>query len=87
MQNKFLQYQQKRSCTFKLKHETLKDALIKLLEYRDKDIAVDTVYKCLFCNDYHVGHKTKGTNYKMRKVARIIKEELSDVNIGKEGTN
>lgn len=63
-----IKYFIKRSCKYKRKHTTLKNALIALIAYRDQNIDVDSCYKCVVCNHYHIGYYPKDS--KKRKRAR-----------------
>ena len=76
---KHIKYFKRRSCKFKIKHKTMYDGLKSLLEKRKQGIAVDAVYKCIFCNFYHIGHYSKGTVRKRnRRIIRYYLKEYLD---------
>lgn len=47
----------RKSCEGKRRHKTHDDAVKEMCEGRIREGL--TVYKCRFCHQYHVGHKTK----------------------------
>lgn len=62
-----------RSCEYKIKYETLKKGLIALLKRRDDEgWSIDSVYKCLFCEYYHLGHKKKKTRKRFNQIIKLI---------------
>lgn len=73
MKNKHIKFHRLRSCKYKIKYASLKVALIKLFHYRDnKGLKVNCIYKCLFCENYHIGHQSKNTRKTMRKVLKLM---------------
>ena len=64
-----------RSCKYKIQYKTLKDGLIALLKRRDDEgWTIDTVYKCLFCDCYHLGNKSKKTKQRIKEAIKLIGE-------------
>ena len=62
-----------RSCKYKIQYKTLKDGLIALLKRRDDEgWTIDTVYRCLFCECYHLGNKSKKTKIRIKQIIRLI---------------
>jgi hypothetical protein len=65
-----------RSCNYKNRLVTLKSAITYLLSKRDDGIGVDSIYKCVFCGYYHIGHasKTKTRKNNRQIIKHFIKE-------------
>ena len=66
---KRIRYFINKSCKWKIAHSTLKNALIYLLEKRNKGVDVDSCYKCAVCENYHIGHYPN-TSKKRRNAKR-----------------
>lgn len=67
---KFFEYN---SCKRKKKY-SLKEALKNLLDRRENGSDSNNVYKCIFCNSYHLGNIRKKTRYRRRKILKLIGE-------------
>jgi hypothetical protein len=69
--SKDIKYYRIRSCTYKHKLPSLKEGIKHLFQKRDNGIDVDACYKCVFCDQYHIGHYSKqGTRRRNRKIVR-----------------
>ena len=66
---KFFEYN---SCIRKNKYKSLKEALINVLKRRENGSDINSIYKCLFCNHYHVGNIRKKTRYRRKRIAKLI---------------
>lgn len=69
-----LKYFQKQSCINKVSHTSLIDGINVLLKQRAKGYDVNNVYKCFFCNKYHIGHYTQKNRLRVKKIFTLIGE-------------
>jgi hypothetical protein len=51
-----------KSCKYKKPYTSLKVGLDMVLEKRKNGIDVDSVYRCVFCDKYHIGHYPNQSN-------------------------
>ena len=67
-----------KSCKYKNKYISLKVGLDILLEKRKNGIDVDSVYQCVFCGNYHIGHYPKQNNRNAHKkiISSLLKEQI-----------
>ena len=65
-----------RSCKCKKKH-TLYSAILKTFLLKFKKVNVN-IYHCRFCNNYHIGHKTKREIKKWIEINKIPTITLLD---------
>lgn len=56
-----------RSCKYKNQYPSLKVGLDIVLEKRKKGIDVDSVYQCVFCRKFHIGHYPKQSHRKVHE--------------------
>ena len=80
-ENKNLSFFKRRSCTEKVKYKTWYDAIRRLFIYREeKEVMVDSVYRCPFCKNLHLGHhKNKSKTKKMYKLLNLkLAEDNND---------
>ena len=65
-----------RSCKHKKPYISLKVGLDIVLDKRKNGIDVDSVYKCIFCGHYHIGHyPVKKHRTLHRKIIRTLLQE------------
>jgi len=72
-------------CGSKRRHETIESAFqhaSELKELPHKAHTNLTIYRCLFCNFYHVGHRGK-----MRRLGVLTKEFYKFLDLAAQGTN
>ena len=74
MKIKTIKYFKKQSCIYKHSFDTMKEALDQLFNYQEKEINVNSCYKCCICNKYHIGHynNNKSRRYQRRKIIKYI---------------
>lgn len=72
LKEKTIKYFEHRSCKCKMSYQTLQNGLQTLFECRDKKgWDVNNVYKCLFCNKYHIGHYSDNTRKKVKQILEL----------------
>lgn len=66
-----------RSCIRKRKYKSFEEGIKKILQNREKNIFVDSVYRCPICRCIHIGHY--GVNHHKRKEQRrMVKKFLKE---------
>jgi len=68
-----IKYFKYHSCVRK-KRYSLKNAFSMMLERRSHGDMIDSIYKCFFCNSYHIGHYRKQTKYRVKQIFKMIGE-------------
>lgn len=54
---------QKRGCFGKIQHKSMLSAEYVLSRMKSKKSGILGIYKCTFCDFYHIGHDNKKENY------------------------
>lgn len=69
----------KNKCAGKIAHTTLSSAEYILSRMKLKPNEIMEIYKCKFCDNYHIGHKV-GTKHNFRKIhiKKSIKPKLTE---------
>lgn len=63
-----------RSCKCKKPYPSLYIGLKALLKHRENGWTVDSLYKCIFCKQYHIGTVRPHTKKRLEKVQQFIGE-------------